>query len=293
MTRAYRTAMMVLAAIGPLAAQTHVPWTPGSPAGTNLPPGQQPAQLQGVGIEEHLDRPIDLNLTFTAENGYPVKLADYFHKGRPVILDLVYYTCPMLCTLVLNSQTEAMRQMPWTPGNEYEVVTISIDPNDSFDIARKKKAIYLSSYDRPAGGWHFLVDRDGNVQKLAEMVGFHYRFDPKIQQFAHPAAIMVLTPEGKMARYLYGVHFSPRDLRFALTEASEGRSSLSIEKILLYCYHYDPASGSYVLFAENLMRFGGFVTVLVLGFFVYRLVRMERQRALAIRKAAGMKEGLA
>jgi protein SCO1/2 len=256
-----------------------------------LPVGVRPAMLEGVGIEEHLGRQIDLNLTFTAENGYPVALGEYFHKGKPVILDLIYYSCPNLCTLVLNGQTAAMRELlPWTPGNEYEVVTISIDPNESFDLARKKKAIYLSSFDHPAPGWHFLCDRDGNAKKLAETIGFKYRWDERTQQFAHAAGIMVLTPEGKAARYLYGATFHPRDLRFSLAEASENRTTMAVQKILLFCYHYDPQAGGYVLFATNIMRGGGILTVLIIGFFLWRMIVAERKkRSLRTRE---FKEGI-
>lgn len=259
-----------------------------------LPVGVKPAMLEGVGIEEHLGRQIDLNLTFTAENGYPVALSDYFHKGKPVILDLIYYSCPNLCTLILNGQTEAMREiLPWTPGKEYEVVTISIDPNESFDLARKKKAIYLSSFDHPAPGWHFLCDRDGNAKKLAEMVGFKYRWDERTQQFAHAAGIMVLTPEGKAARYLYGATFHPRDLRFSLAEASENRTTMAVQKILLFCYHYDPQAGGYVLFATNLMRIGGGLTALLIGLFLWRMIVAERKKASAASKSGELKEGIA
>lgn len=252
-----------------------------------LPAGVRPRQLEGVGIVEKLGNPVDLSLQFIGENGYPVALSEFFHHGRPVILNLVYYTCPMLCTLVLNGQTEALRAIPWTPGKEYEVVTISIDPSDNFDTARKKKALYLASYDHPADGWHFLVDKDGNAKKLAEMVGFRYRYDDRINQFAHPAAIMILTPEGKMARYLYGVRYSPRDIRFGLAEASEGRTTMALEKILLFCYHYDPAVGSYTVFAMNLMRGGGVVTVALLTWYILWLLRTEKKRTVRI------KEGLA
>jgi protein SCO1/2 len=260
-----------------------------------LPVGVRPAALEGVGIEEHLGRQVDLNLTFTAENGYPVALKDFFHAGKPVILDLIYYSCPNLCTLVLNGQTAAMRELlPWTPGKEYEVVTISIDPNESFDLARKKKAIYTSSFDHPAPGWHFLCDRDGNAKKLAELVGFKYRWDERTQQFAHAGGIMVLTPEGKMARYLYGVAFHPRDLRFSLAEASENRTTMAVQKILLFCYHYDPQAGGYVLFATNIMRAGGILTVLLIGFFLRRMFVAERNKAsLSERNAGKLKEGIA
>lgn len=260
-----------------------------------LPAGVLPPMLQGVGVDEHLGFPVDLNLTFIAENGYPVKLGDFFHKGRPVILDLIYYECPMLCDLILNGQTDVMRQIPWTPGNEYEVVTISINPQESFDLAQKKKAVYLGSYNRPAPGWHFLADNDGNAKKLAEQIGFHYRYDARQQQFAHAAAIFVLTPEGKISRYLYGTHFRPFDMRFALAEASENRTSMTAERILLFCYHYDPKSNGYVLFAGNFMRAGGALTVLLIGWFLWKMFRMEQRRALALKvanKGMAPKEGI-
>jgi protein SCO1/2 len=246
--------------------------------GVVLPPGQIPPQLEGVGIDEHLGRPIDLNLTFIGENGYPVALKEYFHSGRPVILDLVYYSCPMLCNLILNGQTETMREMNWTPGTEYEVVTISFNPMESFDLAREKKQTYTASYDRPAPGWHFLADDHGNAKKLAEEIGFHYRYDARQEQFAHPSAIMVLTPEGRIARYLYGIKYRERDLRFSLAEASAGRYTNALEKLVLYCYHYDPNANAYVLFAGRVMRIGGALTVLILGFFLWRMFRSERSR---------------
>jgi protein SCO1 len=244
-----------------------------------LPPGVKPAILENVGIDEHLGRAVNLNYEFIDETGYPVALKSFFNTGRPVILDLVYYTCPMLCNLILNGQVDAMKDLAWTPGKEYEVVTISINPQESFDLARSKKSIYLDTYGRPTTGWHFLSDYHGNAKRLAEEVGFHYRFDPKIQQFAHASAIMLLTPEGKMARYLYGIRYKARDLRFAISEASEGRSTPTIDKILLWCYHYDPQANAYVLFAQNVMKAGGVLTLLILGFFLWRLFRGERRRA--------------
>jgi protein SCO1/2 len=247
----------------------------------------RPAQLVGVGIDEHLDRPVDLEMEFVGENGYPVKLKEFFHQGRPVVLDLVYYNCPMLCTLVLNGQTETMREVPGMPGKDFEVVTITIDPNETFADAKKKKEIYLASYERPAPGWHFLADKDGNVKKLAEQVGFHYRFDPQIQQFAHPAAIMILTPEGKMARYLYGVKFKPRDFKFALQEASEGRSTNALEKILLFCYHYDPKVGGYVIFATRMMRIGGVLSAAAILGYLFFMFRGERRRGWGLGSGPG------
>lgn len=237
-----------------------------------------PRMLEGVGIDEKVGRNIDLDLTFIGTNGYPVALRQYFQAGKPVILNLVYYSCPMLCNLVLNAQTTALRAIPWTPGNEFEVVTISIDPGETFDLARQKRDVYLGSYDRPAPGWHFLVDEKNHAKQLAEQIGFHYRYDEKQQQYAHAAAIMILTPEGKVARYLYGIKFNPRDLRLALTEAAEGKGHFSIERLLLFCYHYDPQARGYVLFATNVMRAGGVLTVLVLGGVLWGFWRRERRR---------------
>jgi len=237
-----------------------------------------PAQLVGVGIEEHLGRAIDLDLTFNDENGQVVKLRDFFNKGRPVLMDLVYYNCPQLCTLILNRQVEIMRQMPQTPGKEYEVVSISIDPRETPEIATNKKATYLASYGKPAPGWHFLTDRDDNAKRLAELIGYHYRWDPRIQQYAHLAGIMILTPEGKMARYLYGINYRALDLRFGLAEAAESRSTSTIDKVLLFCYHYDPVENKYVLFANNFMKAGGVLTVLILGGFLFRMFRAEHRR---------------
>jgi protein SCO1/2 len=240
-----------------------------------------PAELEGVGIEEKLGAQVDLDLTFTAENGHQVPLRQFFGRGKPVLLNLVYFRCPMLCNLILNGQTSTLREIPWTPGREFEIVTISIDPSETFQLAAAKKQSYLASYDRPAPGWHFLADHQANVKRLADQVGFRYRWDPKTEQFAHAATIMFLTPEGKVSRYLYGVHFRARDVRLAITEASQSRFGLSVERLLLYCFHYDPQARSYVLFAGNVMRAGGVLIVLILGFVLWRLWRFERRLAAA------------
>lgn len=257
-------AWLVVASVLPMAAQSREE--------------QAPKELQEVGVTEHPGAQIDLNLEFIAEDGYPKPLKTYFQGGRPVILNLVYYTCPMLCNLVLNGQVEALRQIPWTPGKEFEVVSVSIDPTENFQIARNKKTSYLTSYEKPdAGdGWHFLVDHQGNVKKLAEQVGFKYKFDPRIGQYAHTAAIFVITPEGKISRYLYGVKFKPLDLRLAMVDAAKEHFSASVDRVLLFCYHYDPQTHSYTLFATNLMRAGGVAALLILSLVLFRFWRRER-----------------
>ncbi|MCS7044687.1 MAG: SCO family protein [Bryobacteraceae bacterium] len=262
--RALPALLAALAAAAPVCAQ--------------LPAHQTPPELQGVGIEEKLGARIDLSLEFIGEDGYPHALREYFSSGRPVILNLVYYSCPMLCSLVLNGQTEALRAIPQTAGREFEIVTVSIDPTENYRLAAAKRQAYLASYERSDRGWHFLADYRNNVARLAEQVGFRYRWDDRTKQYAHAAAIMVLSPDGMVSRYLYGVRFRPLDLRLALAEAAEGRTGVT-EKILLYCFHYDPAARSYTLVAMNIMRAGGALALLVLGFALYRLWRRERLQA--------------
>ena len=249
-----------------------------------LLPGVTPRELEGVGIDEHLGRTIDLDLEFISENGTPVKLREFFNQGRPVILDLVYYNCPMLCTLILNAQTQTMKEIAWTPGKEYEVVTISIDPRETFDVAQKKKQTYLDILGKSATGWHFLTDKDNNAKKLAELIGYHYRYDERQKQYAHTSGIMILTPDGKLSRYLYGIRYPSRDVRFALAEASEGKFTMAVEKLLLFCYHYDPQANRYVLFAMNVMRAGGILTVLIISFTLWRLFRADKVRTKALRE---------
>jgi protein SCO1/2 len=242
----------------------------------------RPKELDEVGVTEHLNEKVDLNLTFIAEDGYPHALKEYFHPGRPVVLNLVYYNCKMLCNVVLNAQVQSLRKIDWTPGEQYEIVTVSIDPAENFQLAREKKASYLESFGRPAPGWHFLADNGGNVRQLAHQVGFGYKFDEGTAQYAHPAVVFVLTPEGKVSRYLYGVQFKPLDVRLALTEAAKGKFGVT-DRILLFCFHYDPAAKGYVPFAQNLMKSGGVLTLLIMGFFLYRFWRRERMQAAANR----------
>lgn len=244
----------------------------------HLGAAQLPPELEGVGVTERVGAVVDLGLEFVDESGRIVRLGEYF-RGRPVILNLVYYSCPMLCTLVLNGQLEALKQIPGQPGRDFEIVTISIDPTETAELARNKKQAYVGELGRGGEGWHFLVDRGGNVKLLAGQVGFHYRYDEQIRQYAHPAVIMVLTADGRLSRYLYGIEFKPLDLRLALAEAWRGRFRASVDQLLLFCYHYDPGARSYVLLARRLMSAGGLATVAILGAVLIRLWNRERKTA--------------
>ncbi len=235
-----------------------------------------PAELENVGVSEKINEQVDLDLTFLDESAQPVALEDLFHSNRPVILNLVYYTCPMLCNLALKGLTESLGGLAWTPGEEFEVVTITINPAETPQLAREKKQAYLAIYGRPAPGWHFLSDHQGSVKRLAEQLGFRYVYDEARGEFAHTAALFIMTPQGKISRYLYGIKHQPSDLRLALTEAAESKFAFSpIDRLLLFCYHYDPDARAYVPFAMNLMRASGVVVLFGMGFALRRLWRGE------------------
>lgn len=243
-------------------------------------PDGRPAILRGVDIVQHLGRPLPLDLAFKDEAGRTVRLGDYFGK-RPVVLVLAYYDCPMLCTQVLNGLVSAMRVLSFDAGREYEVVTVSFDPRDDPSDARAKKEPYVARYGRAgaAAGWHFLTGEPPSIAALTNAVGFRYAWDEKIGQFAHASAIYVATPEGRLARYFYGIEYAPRDLRLAIVEASRGKIGNPVDQLLLFCYHYDPASGRYGAVVMNMVRAGGVVFVLILSTFLFVMWRRERRRA--------------
>jgi protein SCO1/2 len=245
-----------------------------------LPASAPPAALRDVGIDQRLDEPVPLDLTFRDETGQPVTLGSLF-RGKPVILSLVYYRCPMLCTLVLNGLLRAMRALPFDAGKEFDVITVSFDPEDTSAVAEQKKATYVAQYRRPsaAAGWHFLTGDAAAIERLTRAVGFRYRYDPEHQQFAHAAGIEVLTPKGKIARYFFGVEFAPRDLKFGLMEAAENRIGSPIDQLLLFCYHYDPSTGRYSTAVLAMIRAGGVLTLLALAGFIVWAVRRERRGA--------------
>ncbi|MDM7914193.1 MAG: SCO family protein [Candidatus Eisenbacteria bacterium] len=248
-----------------------------------------PQELEGVGITEHLNDPVPLDLRFRDEEGRDVALRDYFHQGRPVVLALVYYECPMLCTLVLNGMVEALKEVPMTPGKEYEIVAVSFNPTETPELAEMKKETYLDQYELEGWGnaFHFLVGDAGPIHSLTQAVGFGYRWNDETQQFAHQAAIYVLTPDGRISRYLYGVLFDPKTVRLSILEAGEGRIGNTVDQAILYCFHYDPKSGRYVPAAMNLMRLGGVLTMLGLGGTISVLWLRGRRRHAADESAQG------
>ena len=226
---------------------------------TGLPPA-----LRKVSIEQRLNEQVPLDLVFRDETGREVKLAEYFNAGRPVILSLVFYECPQLCNLVLNGLVSSMKSLTFTAGREYDVLTVSFDPREGPELARAKKESYMVRYQRPGteNGWHFLTGDQASIEALTKAVGFNYTYDNATNQFAHASGIIVLTPQGKVARYFYGIEYSERDLRLGLVEASAGKIGSPVEQLLLYCYHYDPATGKYGLVVMSIMRIGGILTLL-------------------------------
>jgi protein SCO1/2 len=241
---------------------------------------QAPEELEGVDIVEHLGDTIPLDLPFTDENGKEITLQKYFQQGRPVILTLNYYTCPMLCTLQLNGLVDTLQELEWTPGQEFEIVTASINPRETPQLAKLKKQNYIKEYGRPsaAPGWHFLTGKEGNIEKLADTVGFEYKYDEETNQYIHAAALIIMTPEGKIARYLYGVMYDPKTLRLSLLEASEGEIGSTLDQVILYCFHYDAEKGTYAPAAMNIVRAVAILTASVLGIVLITLWLREARK---------------
>jgi protein SCO1/2 len=236
-----------------------------------------PGVLQEIGFDQRLGETVPLDLAFTDEAGRRVRLSDYF-GGKPVVLSLVYYECPMLCTISLNGLAAALEVLSFVPGQEFEVVTVSFDPTESPVLAAAKKKAYLARYKRPGAhaGWHFLTGPRESVDALTHAVGFRYVWDEATKQFAHPAGLVVLTPEGRISHYLFGVEYSPKDLRLALVDAAGGRIGSPVDQLLLYCYQYDPQTGRYSAAILNLVRAAGALTILALGGFILTASRKRR-----------------
>jgi protein SCO1/2 len=252
------------------------------------PTGAKPGILSKIGIDQRLNHHVPLDLPFVDENGKEVRLGDFFGK-RPVLLALVYYECPMLCTQVLNGVTGALKVLNFDVGREFDVVAVSINPKEGPGLAAQKKKAYIERYGRPqtAAGWHFLTGREENIRTLAEAVGFRYVYDEEIQQYAHGAGVELLTPKGVIARYFYGIEYAPRDIRLGIVEASEERVGSPIDNVLLLCYHYDPSTGKYGASVMKLVRIGAVLTVAAFGTFLFVSVRRERRASGAERAAKG------
>jgi protein SCO1/2 len=280
---AITAAAMVALAIGhglPAHAQRFASAPYGTPAGSS----PTADMLRDVGIEQHLDARLPLDAVFRDETGREVKLGDYF-GDQPVVVALVYYRCPMLCTQVLNGFLNCSQAMPLEIGRDYQVVTVSFDPRETPELAAEKKARYVGAYRRTGAvnGWHFLTGDRQSIARLTETVGFRYRFDPKSDQFAHASGIAVATPDGRLARYYYGIEFSPDDLRLGLVESSAGRIGSLVDQVLLLCFHYDPLTGKYGLVIADVLRLTGLLTVILLGGFLVAMYRRERRRPKLLR----------
>jgi len=239
------------------------------------PANEMPRLLTEIGLDQRLNEALPLDLPFRDEQGRAVTLAQYFGE-RPVILTLVYYECPMLCTQVLNGLVSALGVLPFSIGEEYDVVTISFDPDETPELASAKKAAYLERYDRAGAerGWHFLTGSPRSIRAVTEAVGFRYAYNEGVDQFAHVSGFMVLTPEGRLSRYFYGIEYGPRDIRLALIEAGDGRIGSAVDQLFLYCFHYDPRSGKYSLAVMRVVRAAGVLTV---GLVVGAIVVMRRR----------------
>jgi protein SCO1 len=255
------------------------------------PPGKAATEqiplLKDVGIDQKLNEKIPLELPFTDEQGKDVTIGQFF-GSRPVILMLAYYECPMLCTQVLHGLVGSLEGISFTAGNEFEVVVVSIDPGETPALATERKRYFLRRYDHPEAApyVHFLTGREASIKALTSAVGFRYAYDAQIDQYAHPATITLLTADGRVSRYLYGIEFAPRDLKLALVEASEGKIGSVAEQILLFCYHYDPESGKYGLVIMNFVRLAGALTVIALGASVFLSLRRERRQHNAVNTTA-------
>jgi protein SCO1 len=256
----------------------------GAPAGYKQEPGMTasaiPPPLREIGFDQNLNQRLPLDAPFKDEQGRDVRLGDFFGV-RPVVLALVYYNCPMLCTQVMTALTSSLDVLSLDPGKDFEVVAISFDPREKPSDAAAKRATFLARFHRPAddGGWHFLTGEQPSVERVTRAAGFRYAWDKDTSQFAHPTGIIVLTPDGRLARYLFGVEYGPRDLRLALVEASEGKIGSVVDSLLLYCYHYDPMTGRYGLVIMRTLRLAGAATVLMIVSFIVVMVRREKPEA--------------
>jgi protein SCO1 len=270
--RLFNNSMLVVATFVLLGAAA---FGQGMTGGILSPPaGVRPPGLKNVGIQQNLNQQIPAGLAFKDDLGRDVRLQDYFGK-RPMILNLVYYNCPMLCGEVLSGLVNSLRMMKFDVGKEFDVITVSFDPRETPEMAANKKAEFMKRYKRTGAeqGWHFLVGDQNAIDTLTKAAGFQYQYDEKTKQFAHATAIMILTPEGKIAQYYYGVEYPPKDLRLGLVEAGQGKIGNVVDQLLLYCYHYDPEQGKYSAMILRVVRLAGVATMLFLGSLIFLMIR--------------------
>jgi len=275
--------LLLLTAVSSVASAQYVRTQTTEPS----PSGELPG-LSRIGINEHLGAQLPLDLSFRDEQGNAVRLRDFFDGTHPVLLNFAYYTCPMLCSFVLDGMVASIKDVDWTAGVDYQVVTISIDPRDTPERALAKRQEMLAKYGRPAAahGWHFLVGEPDAIEQATQAAGFRYFYNAHNQQYAHSAVVMAMTPDGHFARYLYGIEYPANDVRLSLLEASEGHTLSTTNQIILFCYHYDPGTHEYSLVATNVMKLGGVLTMLVLAIFLSVMLWRGRHR----RRAARMED---
>lgn len=238
----------------------------------------RPAPLKDVGIDQKLDSKLPLDAHFRDEAGRDVRLGDYFGK-RPVVMALAYYDCPMLCTQILNGMVRSLKTLTFEPGQEYDVLVVSFDPRERPPLAAEKKASYLREFGRPetSSSWHFLTGDIKPIKDLTSAVGFRYVYDVHTSQYAHASAIYVVTPDGRMSRYFYGIEFSPKDIRLGLIEAAQNHIGSPVDQLVLYCYHYDPSTGKYTPLVTNILRVAGAATVFAMGGFITLMLIRDRK----------------
>jgi len=275
------SAYCLLALGQPGVPQPNSPLYGGAPSTGTTSTGLPPV-LKKVGIDQKLNEQVPLDAVFKDEQGREVRLGEFFKTNKPVVLSLVYYTCPMLCNQILNGMLSSFRQISFNAGEQFEVVNVSFDPHDTPAIAAAKKQTYIKAYNRAGGeqAWHFLTGDEANIRRLADAVGFRYLWDEQTKQFAHASGIMIATPEGKLARYFYGVEYPPRDLRLGLVEASQNKIGTPVDTLMLYCYHYDPATGKYGAVVMNIVRVAGVLTLVLIAGMLLVLIKVGKRRQL-------------
>ena len=275
---AFLAAAVIFIAAPASAQMTGTP-TAGYLSAPGVSSNTMPTALREIGFDQNIDQKLPLDATFRDESGQTVTLGSYYGK-RPVLLAFIYYECPMLCTQVLNAMTATISTMSLTAGKDFELVLVGIDPRETPAQAAAKKTEYLRRYKRQGAeaGWHFLTGDEPEIQRVAKAAGFRYAWDEQTQQYAHPTGIIVTTTDGRLARYLFGIEYGPRDLNLSLVEASEGKVGSFADQLLLFCYHYDPMTGRYGIYVMRTLRVAGVATVLLIGTFIVVMVRREKSQ---------------